>query len=324
MAETIPNKFAAETRVAERMSQITGDANWAGGDGMVKTLTLEHHMAARRFGFQELFNALYPVERLRTGFLEGSLAGMTFFTRYVLPVAKAMEAGDRFHVAATVRRNSPLFDHTRMEAAGEKQVELIRAVKGAVDELYAICSRPGGQTLLEVLRNVSKSGLFAIPESLVPFASADEQGFTDDSATEEVEDAKSEIVAWRRALETPFEQVERYEHYVRGMSSFDTHQGVKGLEFPRVMVVISDEEARGFLFSYEKLFGAKDKSKTDKENEAAGKETTIERTRRLFYVTCSRALKSLAIVYYSNDPAEVKRVVIERGWFNEEEVELLT
>ena len=44
---------------------------------------------------------------------------------------------------------------------------------------------------------------------------------------------------------------------------FDTHQGVKGLEFPRVFVVIDDEAARGFMFSYEKLFGARAMTSTD-------------------------------------------------------------
>lgn len=86
------------------------------------------------------------------------------------------------------------------------------------------------------------------------------------------------------------------------------------------MVVIDDEEARGFMFSYEKLFGAKDKTETDIRNEAEGKETSIDRTRRLFYVTCSRAMNSLAIVAYSNNPEEVCKHVISEEWFTENEV----
>jgi DNA helicase-2/ATP-dependent DNA helicase PcrA len=108
------------------------------------------------------------------------------------------------------------------------------------------------------------------------------------------------------------------------MSQFDTHQGVKGLEFPRVMVIVSDEEARGFMFAYDKLFGTKDKSKTDLENEASGKETTIDRTRRLFYVTCSRAEESLAVVYYANDPALARDAMIRQGWFEQNEIEIIT
>ena len=125
------------------------------------------------------------------------------------------------------------------------------------------------------------------------------------------------------ALEAPFDQIERYDRYVRGVSQFDTHQGVKGLEFPRVMVVVSDDEARGFMFAYDKLFETKAKSKTDLENEAAGKETTIDRTRRLFYVTCSRAEQSLAVVYYTADPTLARDAMIRQEWFEPGEIELI-
>ena len=91
----------------------------------------------------------------------------------------------------------------------------------------------------------------------------------------------------------------------------------------QVRIVIDDEEARGFLFSYEKLFGAKGKSDTDAKNEAEGKETAIDRTRRLFYVTCSRAEQSLAVAAYSANPAAVRETVIRQGWFSEDEVEML-
>ena len=89
------------------------------------------------------------------------------------------------------------------------------------------------------------------------------------------------------------------------------------------MVIVSDEEARGFMFAYDKLFGTKEKSKTDLENEASGKETTIDRTRRLFYVTCSRAEESLAVVYYAADPVLAHDAMIRQGWFEAEEIELV-
>ncbi len=128
----------------------------------------------------------------------------------------------------------------------------------------------------------------------------------------------------REFLATPFDQIKAYADYVAGKSPFGTHQGVKGLEFQRVKVVVSDEEARGFTFSYEKLFGAKAKSASDIRNEESGDETTIDRTRRLFYVTCSRAMESLAIVAYSEKPDAVRNSVVGEGWFTAEEVEVLT
>ena len=130
--------------------------------------------------------------------------------------------------------------------------------------------------------------------------------------------------AWKSVLETSFDELQAYERYVKGESPFGTHQGVKGLEFDRVMVIVDDESSRGFLFSYEKLFGTKGKSETDLKNESQGIETTIDRTRRLFYVTCSRAKESLAVVAYCQDPQRVKQRVVAESWFEDSEVEFLT
>ena len=179
--------------------------------------------------------------------------------------------------------------------------------------------------LRDVLRYVAEHRLFIVPDVLLPFASADPDLVDENDAGEDEEevDIKSEIAAWRQALEAPFDQIDKYDRYVRGVSQLDTHQGVKGLEFPRVMVVISDEEARGFLFNYDKLFGVKGKSKTDLDNEATGKETTIDRTRRLFYVTCSRAEQSLAVVYYAENPTASREALMHQGWFAEGEIEMV-
>ena len=114
--------------------------------------------------------------------------------------------------------------------------------------------------------------------------------------------------------------VRSYDDYVNHRSQFDTHQGVKGLEFDRVMVIIDDSEIKGFLFSYDKLFGVKDLSNVDLKNKENGKETSIERTQRLLYVTCTRAKNSLAVVMYTNNPERVKTETIRKGWFEENEI----
>ena len=85
-------------------------------------------------------------------------------------------------------------------------------------------------------------------------------------------------------------------------------------------MVLDDDEAGGFLFSYEKLLGAKELSDTDKKNEREGKDSAIARTQRLFYVTCSRSKKSLAVVAYTENPTAVKKFAISEGWFDEAEI----
>ena len=129
-----------------------------------------------------------------------------------------------------------------------------------------------------------------------------------------------ELVAWVNVMDLPIEMVKIYNNYVNQNTRFDTHQGVKGLEFDRVMVIIDDSESKGNMFSYDKLFGIKDLSDIDKKNISDGKETSVERTQRLFYVTCTRAKDSLAIVMYTNNPEGVKTDAIRKEWFTEEEI----
>ena len=108
--------------------------------------------------------------------------------------------------------------------------------------------------------------------------------------------------------------------YISDKSTFGTHQGIKGLQFPRVMVVLDDNEARGFMFSYDKLFGAKAPTLTDQRNAEEGKETSIDRTRRLFYVTCSRAQGSLAVVVYTKEKDKIIDHLQNLRWFEEGEI----
>ena len=148
-------------------------------------------------------------------------------------------------------------------------------------------------------------------------------GVVDELLTDYSQDEDEKITALRTALSVPFYEVERYALYVSDNTRFATHQGVKGLEFPRVMVILDDAQAKGFLFSYEKLFGVKEKSDTDIKNERDGKDTGITRTARLFYVACTRAENSLAIVAYTENEEMVKATALSNGWFLENEIYII-
>lgn len=325
--------FSIETTVRQRMATITGDLAWQNSD-TVKTLALEHLMSARRFGFAEFFEPLWDIDNLRTSLLQGTGAGLGFFIRDVLPLVKALRADDRFGATAIIKASSPLLARATLQEAGSNQLAQLSKAKAACDELLKLITEQPKVTSQAVLECVARTGLFAVPDTLAPFVSsgviateAENDAMQGDQADgredDEAEDISPELSAWSKSLEAPLSQIERYDLYVQGRSQFGTHQGVKGLEFPRVLVVINDGEARGFLFAYDKFFGTKEKTKTDLENEAAGRETGSDRTRRLFYVTCSRAEKSLAIVYYSQDPALARMAILQYGWFEQGEVELI-
>ncbi|HAT6355221.1 UvrD-helicase domain-containing protein [Legionella pneumophila] len=322
-----PDKIATEKLIASKMAEISGDIAW-NKPQEVKTLILEHHMAAKRMGFHDMYEPLYRNDALRIGLLDGTLSGLKFFTDRVLPLVEARIINDAFAVAAIVRKHSPLLSKPMLKSVGDKQPAQIQKAKEAVEYLWKLWEGSKTPRFIDILRNVAKTNLFEIPESLQPIASrSDEQQLLAEVETKKrIEDHReNETVLdnWDEFLLTSFDQAKSYVDYVNDRANFDTHQGVKGLEFPRVMVIIDDSAAKGFLFSYEKLFGVKAKTKSDLDNEEAGKETGIERTRRLFYVTCSRTEESLAIAAYSNNPQGIKQHVITQKWFAENEIEII-
>jgi DNA helicase-2/ATP-dependent DNA helicase PcrA len=315
------DKQAIEDAVADRMAEITRDAGWLARTRNFKALILEHHMAARRLGFEKMFEPLYSQRRFQTGLLDGTLPALRFFSKDVLPLVNAKRRGDEFSVAAIVRSRSPLLDRRRLLAKSQNQIELLKSANLAVGSLMKLWVNDGDPTFADVLYAVQQSELFVIPDSLNYFIDQNARAHFNANEVSDGVDRSAEESALHVMLSTPFSQIEVYDQYVSGTSPFGTHQGVKGLEFPRVMVIIDDEEAKGFMFSYDKLFGAKAKTANDIKNEQDGSDTSIDRTRRLFYVTCSRAQESLAIVAYSENPDAVASQVRQEGWFSEAEIE---
>lgn len=310
------DKARVESEVFSHMAILSGDSKW---NDDVKVLTLEHHMAAKRGGFSAFFDPLYAVDKLKIGLIDGTLPGLSLFANQILPI-KAKQSGDHFAVARIARKYSSLLKKEVLQNSSNS-VEEISKTNKAVESLFALWNNNANPSLNHVLKEVFRSGIFQIPDVLIPIAKR-LQSNSDKSLKEsgDLSEKDSFIDAWDEALKCSFSQFEEYVRYIGDESRFGTHQGIKGLEFPRVMVILDDEEARGFLFSYEKLFGAKELSETDVKNKREGKETSIERTRRLFYVTCSRAEEGLAIVAYTKEPEKVKSYVLSEGWFEKNEV----
>lgn len=307
------DKAAFEDTVCQKMVEFTNDKLWTDPKEN-KCLTLEHHMAAQRGGFSSFFNALYSIDKLKTGLLDGTLSSITFFSEKILPLINSLEVNNQFSMSRILNKHSPLMFKEQFENSENPIAELKKA-KEAVDALYALWVNDLNPTLQNILKEINRSGLFKVPDSLAIIADRQEKDF--ELAEDDVDPV---IDAWDKALASSFNEFKNYVQYISDKSRFGTHQGIKGLQFPRVMVILDDGESRGNSFSYEKLLGAKEPAKSENENQKNGKETSIDRTRRLFYVTCSRAEESLAIIAYTNDPTKVKNNVLAQEWFTEEEI----
>ena len=313
-------KMTVEKKIKESMIEFAEDEKW-NDDSSIKTLTLEHHMAANRMGFGNFFNPLYQVDKLKQGLLQGNLASVNFFIKTILQLYKAHKANNRFEISNIVKRDSLIFDKRYIIDAVDKKAVLDNAKK-SVDKLLKLWENEGQPTLMDILLEVRASGIFTIPSDLS--ISIDRtKSLGKEEENEEDEDDGKLLLAWDVALNANFDEIIRYNEYISGSSNFGTHQGVKGLEFERVLVIIDDVESKGFMFSYDKMFGIKELTKGDNENIAEGIETGIDRTSRLFYVACSRAKNSLAIIAYTDKPEQLMANLLELEWFSEDEIEIV-
>lgn len=224
----------------------------------------------------------------------------------MLPIANSMKEDGRIALEI-LKEYSPLLSRQNTE----KPYELYLKCREEAIKVANFVNK--NSTIRVVVDEIIKSQLLTVPDVVRQACMLKPSDIEDDSVEEELR-------AWVEVMDLPIDMVRRYDDYVNHRSQFDTHQGVKGLEFERVIVIIDDSEAKGFLFSYDKLFGIKDLSEADLKNKDNGKETSIERTQRLFYVTCTRAKNPLAVVMYTNNPEGVKTEAIRKGWFEENEI----
>lgn len=313
----VNSRTETESIIRSQMASITSDEGWNTPDHC-KTLTLEHHMSAKRLGFENIFNSLYQIENWRTGLLDGHLPIIRFYAESVLPLIECQKTNDRFSVAKIMREKSPLITPQTLKESQDPTLLLQQARSGilALESLWEK-SEP---TCGEVLLCINKHNLLSIPDVLQPIVAILKSSKISNEDEDPIDEQTKALSAFMMA---PFSEIGTYRKYISGQASFDTHQGVKGLEFERVMVIVDDSEAKGFMFGYGKLFGDKELSKADIKNIGEGKESSIDRTRRLLYVTCSRARKSLALVVYSENPEAIKANMIRRGWFHENEIDVI-
>ena len=229
------NKDEIEQNVMRIMSEQTQDAKWTTIGTEVKVLTLEHMMAARRLGFSRFFAPLYKVSKYQMTFLQGSVSEIEFFTKEVLPIAESIKEDGRVALEI-LKKYSPLLSGQNTE----KPYELYLKCREEAIKVANLVNENG--TIRVVVDEIIKSQLLTVPDVV-------RQAYM--LSPSDIEDTvEEELRAWVEVMDLPINMVRSYDDYVNHRSQFDTHQGVKGLEFDRVMVIIDDSEIKGFLFSY--------------------------------------------------------------------------
>jgi DNA helicase II / ATP-dependent DNA helicase PcrA len=291
----------------------------------VKVLVIVHRMAAKRLGFGDLYAALNDKapDAFKNGFLDATAWPLRPLVSFLLPLAEAVRNGRDFDTMRLLRSHSPLLVKANLQGVNvAERLNELQAVSNQIGELM----RPESQaTIRDVLMLAKESRLVEFDPRLSaylddvaanePHAEENQEG-----ETEGEQDPSDEINSMAAFFACAANQLRPYQIYVNQESPFSTQQGVKGAEFDRVLVVLDDDEGTHFQFSYEKYFGLKELSARDKKTLEEGGETGVERTRRLFYVCCTRARQDLVVVLFVADPAAAIAHIRELGLFPEADI----
>lgn len=306
--------------------QMVGPAqaeDWS--KGTYQLLALEHKLVATRGSFFDVYQAM--------DLLDPNASAPVGSGENKGPSAARVLLEELMNLALCVNPDGTVNEYTATEllrSAGsldgllddpQFRIERTQQMQNAIAEFAKAVSSPDS-TVGDVLAPILAVKLFEVDPRLFD-AFADKSPPPPAPVPRKEKETKEARIrrGWCALFAAPWQELGRYRRYLAGDSELATHRIVKGSEFRHVMVVMDDKQAGAYQISYDKLFGAKPLSASDLTNVKEGKETTIDRSLRLLYVTCSRARESLALVLWSEAPDEALKKIRASGWFEEHEIQ---
>lgn len=307
-------------RVRDWLAVHNGDPRWVSStqDSDVRILLIAHRMAAIRLGFANLHDAFNDRAREsdKERFREGRHWLLQPALQLALPLLQARRSGDELRVMSLLRQFSPRLSHDRLADATDVS-EVLRELASSVRELVTLFD-DGSQATVRTLYTCLANGEMQTMDERVTDALSLVPASVEEIHPDEA--SKKSRITRDRFLDCSVHELVGYGNYLERLSPYATHHGVKGAEFERVVVVLDDEQGRHNQFSYDKLLGLAPLSATDEAHRSAGEDSVIERTRRLFYVCCTRARRDLAVVLYSSNPEVAAEIARRAGYFREEAI----
>ena len=282
---------ASEQALEIVLDRLTKDA-WDLSPDATKILMLTHRALASKQGYP----SLPAVFRFNEAFTKKEHPHIAYFADALEPACEAYLSRKYGLMFGALGSNVPairaLADKKKWSEAMEKLIELRDA--GTVGEVV--------DHLLSVRRP-------RVPD-VVERRERELRQFDADSG-EEMPRALSELSELRQVS---YQEIIALSRYLSGHSPFETKHGVKGAEFENVLVVVG----RGWnQYNFNEML----EFATDDARIPADKQTAFERNRNLFYVTCSRAKRRLAVLFTQQLSAAAMQTI--SNWFGDDAIDSL-
>ena len=235
-------------RALGKMDQVMETWGWKTRED-VTLLFLVRQMIARRLGFEQLnslFIGDFASSRAQHDFETGDHVLVRPFIDVVLPLIRAQREGDQRRVLDLLRAKSPDFASDGPNS-NRSLGEIIELSRSAIERLQAAWAT---STVKEVLLLIQELGLARMPERLMEHLNREPRpdNFDKELHAQEKGDwlADAFFVMSTKELSPYFD-------FISENTPFSTQHGVKGEEYPNVVVVFDDVEARWSQYNFNKL-----------------------------------------------------------------------
>lgn len=301
---------AQTERALAQLDQAMTDWGWTDRNDVVK-LFLVRQMIARRMGFatlNRLFSGQFASTRAQDAFERGEYFLLLPLTSTIWPLVEAHRAGNSRRVIDILRQQSPAFAVDGINASKS----LRSMVDTSIDIVADLAARWEAATIGDILRFAAEKQIVRTSERLRANLVRDPRAEAYDAEQHGLE--KGDWLADTLFGMTTSE-VAAYTSFVGKNTAFSTQHGVKGEEYPKVLVVYDDVEAGWHNYNFGKLLTP--------GISGAGTDKQGARGRKLAYVSFSRAREDLRVLFFTTDPEAARAELIAKGLLTADQIELV-
>lgn len=297
-------------RALARLDDAMESWGWKNQEDVIK-LFLVRQMIARRMGFADLnrlFSSQFASTRAQGAFEKGENVLLLPLTDTIWPLVQAQRGADSRRIIDILRRDSPAFAVDGVNAAKSLR-SMIDTSLGVVTQLVELWD---AGTLREILSFGAAKQLIRAGDRLSAHLNREPRAEEYDEALHAME--KGDWLA-DAFLQMDTREIAAYASFIVANTAFSTQHGVKGEEYPKVLVVYDDIEAAWNNYSFGKvLTPSVAGSPTDKQG---------ARGRKLAYVSFSRALEDLRVLFFTPDPHAARSELIGNKLLTADQIEIV-
>lgn len=297
-------------RSLERMDKALELWGWKERTDIIR-LFLVRQMIAKRLGFTDLhrlFTGNYASSVAQDGYESGDHYLLKPIIRFIWPLLEASRSKNIRGIVDLLTSTGPAFkiNGKNQNRSLKEMVELAKESVNGLDEKWR------NSNIKSVLEYCRQYELIEFSDRLIQHL--------DRKPRQEVYDQEKfgqEKGDWLcdEFFDMATGELEKYCDFIRDNTNYSTQHGVKGEEYPDVLVVMDDIEAEWNYYNFCKLLAPETFGSPTKGQQQRGE--------KLAYVSFSRAEDNLRILLYTSKPTQTKDELVRNNLFAEKQISII-